>query len=116
MSVPRLQGAFSVECLNNVIFGVFVQLGYDKPADDQQRAIKEFVQGRDVFVSLPTGAGKSLCYATLPYVFDKLRRYQRVMNKTDAREISGDCTGNSIVIVVSPLLALMSDQVAKFEQ
>ena len=71
VSVPRrLQGVFSVECLYNMVLGAYVQLGYNKPADDQQRAIREFVQGHYVFVSLPTGAGKSLCYATLSYVFE----------------------------------------------
>ena len=46
-------------------------------------------------------------------------RYQRV-NRTDTEETSGQgqqCVGGlSIVIVVSPLLALMNDQIAKFEQ
>jgi len=37
------------------------------PSDDQQRrTIKEFAGGCDVFILLPTGAGKSLCHATLP--------------------------------------------------
>ena len=49
-------------------------------------------------MSLLTGYGKSLCYAVLPKVFDLLRG---VANK-------------SIVIVVSPLIALMKDQVATF--
>ena len=35
--------------------------------------MKCFVGGRDTFVSLPTGYGKSLIYGILPYVFDKLR-------------------------------------------
>ena len=48
-----------------------------------------------MFVWLPTGYGKSLCYKVLPFVFD----YQL---KT------GD---NNAVLVVSPLLSLMMDQV-----
>ena len=52
---------------------------------------------RDVFVSLPTGSGKSLCYCILPELFDTLRGNAR--------------KGQSIVIVVSPLIALMKDQV-----
>jgi len=32
----------------------------------QNEAVKEFVSGRDVFVSLPTGSSKSLCYAVQP--------------------------------------------------
>ena len=29
------------------------------------------VSGKDTFVSLPTGYGKSLIYASLPYIFDQ---------------------------------------------
>ena len=64
-----------------------------------------FVRGKDVFVSLPTGAGKSLCYGLLPLVFDSLRS-RSLLRKSSANK--------SIVIVVSPLKSLMEDQVAKF--
>ena len=43
----------------------------------QRDAIRTFVGGRDVFVSLPTGFGKSLCYAFLPLVVDRLRCRER---------------------------------------
>ena len=61
----------------------------------QEEAVRRFVEGRDVFVSFPTGGGKSLCYSVLPLVFDKLRK----------------TADQSLVIVVSPLIALMKDQV-----
>ena len=39
----------------------------------QSEAISAFVQGHDTFVSLPTGYGKSIIYAILPSVFDKIK-------------------------------------------
>ena len=60
---------------------------------------KEFVCGKDVFVSLSTGSGKSLCYAILPAVFDILHQHEQP---------------TTTVIVVSPLRALMKDQVDTF--
>ncbi len=56
-----------------------------------------------MFVSLPTGFGKSLCYGLLPLVFD-LKRFGDVSIQ------------RSIVIVVSPLIALMRDQVQSFAE
>ena len=41
--------------------------------DKQIEAISAFVQGHDTFVSLPTGYGKSMIYALLPSVFDKIK-------------------------------------------
>ena len=64
---------------------------------EQEIAFLSFLRGRDVFVSVPTGYGKSLCYAALPGAFDLLL---------------GRRPSTSIVIAVSPLIALMKDQVA----
>ena len=50
-------------------------------------AIASFVEGTHVFMCLPTGYGKSLCFALLPLVFDHLRGKK-----------------GSIVICVSPLM------------
>ena len=41
--------------------------------DKQTEAVTAFVTGHDTFVSLPTGFGKSVIYAILPSVFDKLK-------------------------------------------
>jgi bloom syndrome protein len=38
--------------------------------DKQREAIVTFMSGRDVFVSLPTGYGKSLIYGVMPLAFD----------------------------------------------
>ena len=69
-------------------------LGYTlKP--EQRSIVSSFVRGEDVFAVLPTGFGKSLCYECLPLVFDDMR--------TDGLK--------SIIIVVTPLIAIMKDQV-----
>ena len=44
--------------------------------DMQYEAIKSFCQGHDSFVSLPTGYGKSLIFAVLPLVMDKMKGNQ----------------------------------------
>ena len=41
--------------------------------EKQLEAMTAFVKGNDVFVSLPTGYGKSIIYALLPEVFDQIR-------------------------------------------
>ena len=69
-------------------------LGYPALKPEQEEAITQFLMGRDVFVALPTGYGKSLCYCCLPRVFDRVRSVEEQF------------------IVVSPLTALMKDQVA----
>ena len=58
--------------------------------EHQQRVLAAVAEGRDALAILPTGSGKSLCYA-VPAL---------------ARE--------GLVLVVSPLIALIRDQVRKF--
>ena len=74
------------------------RLGYENVKDHQRKVIESFVEGNDVFAVLPTGYGKSLCYFCLPYLCDYL----------DQRDPAKPW---SVVIVVSPLMALMNDQV-----
>nr|BFD60725.1 hypothetical protein CKG001_28320 [Bdellovibrio sp. CKG001]BFD64139.1 hypothetical protein BdHM001_28200 [Bdellovibrio sp. HM001] len=58
----------------------------------QQEIISAVLSGRDVLAVLPTGGGKSLCYQYPAVVMQKL------------------------VIVISPLIALMKDQVASLRR
>ncbi len=88
------QKASCYELVSRAISEASKLLGYTRLREGQELAIREFLKGKDVFVSLPTGSGKSLCYWILPYIFDFIR---------------GRC--DSMVLVVSPLIAIMQDQV-----
>ena len=61
--------------------------GFTKFKGQQEEIIKQLLDGKDIFVLMPTGGGKSLCYQ-LPALI---------------------CDGTAIV--VSPLIALMKNQV-----
>ncbi|XP_078607893.1 ATP-dependent DNA helicase RecQ-like [Branchiostoma floridae x Branchiostoma japonicum] len=67
---------------------------------EQNEALKAFLTGKDILALLPTGFGKSLIYQLVPLVYKKL---------ADSSLFSG--VASPIVIVVSPLVALMEDQV-----
>jgi len=48
---------------------------------EQTACIKAIYEGKDVFLWLPTGFGKSMWYEVLPIVFDdKLGRHDRTTN------------------------------------
>ena len=85
---------FASEDVERAIDSAMQKAGIKQLKKEQRSAIQEFVSGRDVFVPLPTGYGKSFCYALLPAVFDDL--WSNV--------------GSSIVICVSPLTALMMEK------
>ena len=70
--------------------------GYGEFRGPQQAIIEHVVQGGDALVLMPTGGGKSLCYQ-IPGI---------------ARE---QC-GQGITVVVSPLIALMHDQVGALHE
>ena len=63
------------------------QFGFDAFKDSQDAIIQSLLSGKDTFVIMPTGGGKSLCYQ-LPAIISE-----------------------GVAIIVSPLIALMKNQV-----
>jgi DEAD/DEAH box helicase len=83
---------YSVEALG-VLKKVF---GLSSFRQNQLEAITAAMDGKDVFVLMPTGGGKSICYQ-VPAVCN-----------------SGKAKG--VTFIISPLIALMTDQVASLKR
>lgn len=66
--------------------------GHEAFRGRQEEVVNALISGRDVAAVMPTGGGKSLCYQIPPVVTGRL------------------------CVVVSPLIALMRDQVAQLEE
>ncbi len=71
----------------NLKKALYENFGFESFKGNQEKIIKSVLSGKDTFVIMPTGGGKSLCYQ-LP----------ALMN-------------DGVAIVVSPLIALMKNQV-----
>jgi ATP-dependent DNA helicase RecQ len=67
--------------------------GYDSFRPMQERIVRSLLGGQDACVVMPTGGGKSLCY-----------------------QLPAALLADRTVVVVSPLIALMQDQVAQLRQ
>ena len=65
--------------------------GFDGFRPGQQRAIEAIARGRDCLVIMPTGSGKSLCFQLTAHHY----------------------SNEGLTLVVSPLIALMTDQTKK---
>ncbi|KAA1469721.1 ATP-dependent DNA helicase [Dentipellis sp. KUC8613] len=87
--VGRKEPSATVNC-HSVLTDVF---GYSEYKGKQKEIFEAAVLGADVFVVAPTGMGKSLCFQ-VPAIADD----------------------HGISIVVSPLLALMKNQVARLRE
>lgn len=66
--------------------------GYETFRPGQREVLEQLMAGKDVIALLPTGMGKSLCYQLPGYLFHKP------------------------VLIISPLLSLMQDQVDQLKQ
>ncbi len=78
---------------HSVLHDVF---GYEQFRGPQQAIVEQVIGGGDALVLMPTGGGKSLCYQ-IPAI---VRRQ----------------AGHGVSIVVSPLIALMHDQVGALHE
>ena len=77
-----------------------------KLKDGQKQAIDSFLANNDTLVVLPTGYGKSLVYQLVPLCCDYIQ-HARMCSCTNEAHIER----KNIAVVISPLTALMSDQV-----
>ena len=82
---------------------VLPKFGVAELREQQKLALLHLISGKDVFVNLPTGFGKSLIYQLAPSVVEEMSRL-------------GGKIRSAIILVISPLVSLMKDQVQCLER
>jgi ATP-dependent DNA helicase RecQ len=90
---PLFAPAGSASVARDVLAEVF---GYGQFRGPQEEIVDHVAAGGDALVLMPTGGGKSLCYQVPAIVRHR--------------------TGHGVAVVVSPLIALMQDQVGALEE
>ena len=88
------------------------KLGFKEFKSHQSAALRNFVQGQDLFVNLPTGFGKSGVFQAAPVVLDFMRLHKPGVHR-DADESEGE---KSLIIVILPLKALAVDHFHRVNQ
>eukprot|EP00794_Sanderia_malayensis_P014543 gene14543-16046_t len=96
MATATLNSTWNANVWKNAMSIVCEMFKVPSLHNEQEQALREFFSGKDVFVNLPTGFGKSMIFQAIPVVADLLGIKPR---------------NTSIVVVISPLIALMNDQV-----
>lgn len=77
----------------------------DKPTAQQKEAWQGIFQDKDVLAILPTGSGKSLIYQAAPAIASEL-----------GKQGFAELEGKSIILVVTPLVAIIDTQVTELKQ
>ena len=88
-ATPATDSTHPLDILNEVF-------GYSDFRGPQQAIVEHLIAGHDALVLMPTGGGKSLCY--------------------QVPAIARQRAGKGVTIVVSPLIALMHDQVGALHE
>ena len=79
--------------------------------EHQKKALTSLViEKRDTLICVPTGSGKSICYEAITTVAD------HVKTDSDTDRSDSDSRGRGIVLVISPLVALLSKQVSQMNE
>jgi ATP-dependent DNA helicase RecQ len=86
---------------------LLARFGLEAFRPGQREAVQAALDGRDSLVVMPTGGGKSLCYQLPALASDW---------NTAPGGGDGAATGGDLVVVVSPLIALMADQWRRLQE
>ena len=92
------------DCTDLALCYAAERLGLPSLNEKQKEAVRTFVTGKDVFVSLPIGFGKSICFQSVPFVLDYL-------GSSESNEVED----KHIALVVEPTAAIMHRQVSMLE-